>query len=472
MRVLIVSYVFPPFNIIGAVRVGKLAKYLDRFGHDVRVIAADALPLERTLRTEISPDRVTYTRWIDVDRPYRALLEARARVRVARRSGNDMQADSGGRARRPQQFDAGKPPLTDRIRRAYVDLVHIPDAAAGWRRFAVRAGIDLTRSWKPDVIVASGAPWTSLLVASDLSRRTGIPWVADFRDLWVDNPDLPRSRWRARTIDSYFERRIVASAAALVTVSEPLAEKLRSRYPEKAVHVVLNGFDADDYASVTPFGPTAGSPTAESAADHRQLRLVYTGQVNRSLIPLWDAVRLLGEDAESIAIEMIGVTNEAVKERYIALAAARGISNRIRWHRPVSHSRAANLQQGADVLFLLVHDTPSDACIYTGKLFEYVGARRPILIVGTSRGVAAELVRSRGLGVAEGAPDAIAAQLRLWLREKRETGAVSYAPNARAEDLSREAQSRAFAAILTHAATQAADAPAGQDEWVSSAPAQ
>ena len=70
MRVLIVSFAFPPSNVIGAVRVGKLARYLDQRGHDVRVLATDIVE-DRSLPLEISRERVLYTEyrqrqhWVD-----------------------------------------------------------------------------------------------------------------------------------------------------------------------------------------------------------------------------------------------------------------------------------------------------------------------------------------------------------------------------------------------------------------------
>jgi hypothetical protein len=109
------------------------------------------------------------------------------------------------------------------------------------------------------------------------------------------------------------------------------------------------------------------------------------------------------------------------------------------------------MQQSADVLFLLIHNTAYDSGIYTGKLLEYIGARRPILIVGTNSGVAADLVRERKLGVAEETPEAIAARLREWLNEKRQTGVVLGPREASIKDFSRETQTRVFGDILERA---------------------
>ena len=74
MKVLIVSFAFPPSNVIGAVRVGKLARYLDHRGHDVRVLTTDAED-DRSLPLDIARDRVVYTeyrerkRWLDYMAP-------------------------------------------------------------------------------------------------------------------------------------------------------------------------------------------------------------------------------------------------------------------------------------------------------------------------------------------------------------------------------------------------------------------
>src|SRR6185295_12678783 len=70
-----ISFAFPPFNSIGAVRVGKTAKYLIRLGHDVRVLTAQDQPFQSTLLLEIDSERVTYTKWIDVRGPAKIVLQ-------------------------------------------------------------------------------------------------------------------------------------------------------------------------------------------------------------------------------------------------------------------------------------------------------------------------------------------------------------------------------------------------------------
>lgn len=462
MRVLVVSFVFPPHNIIGAVRIGKTAKYLWRAGHDVRVLTARDLDIDPSLELEIPAENVVATRWADVDRPYRILLSARNRIKQRLSTRTSSPTTDASNNRQPQGFGSVGPQsesrrLSWRIRLLYTNLVHMPDSAVGWRRHALSAGRSLAARWKPDVILASGAPWTSLIVARALSAQLRVPWVADMRDLWSGNHTTFVSHWRKRTIDAWYEAHVLRTASVLVTVSEPLAAKLRKRYPDKRIEVVLNGFDADDYA----LGSSA--VTNELADRHRSpgydsstrtsatLHLVYTGEINRDMLPLLDGLRLLSEDAKDVQLEIIGPQSSEVRARYTAIAKRYGLDKRCLWREPVSHAEASRIQQAADVLVLLMHESPNDAGVYTGKLFEYVGARRPILLAGATSGVAAELIRDRGLGKAEFDPELIAAHIRNWLREKRKCGRVAPPSGAFIEDLTRAAQTRRYAAILESA---------------------
>ena len=63
MRILLVSMYFPPYNAIGSIRAGKLAKYLLEHGHDVRIITAERTGPPKTLPLEVPLDRVLYTPW-------------------------------------------------------------------------------------------------------------------------------------------------------------------------------------------------------------------------------------------------------------------------------------------------------------------------------------------------------------------------------------------------------------------------
>jgi hypothetical protein len=448
VRVLIISFVFPPHNVIGAVRVGKMAKYLSRFGHAVRVVAAHDQPFPKTLPLEIPADNVTYTPWIRVDRPLRAAASVAAHLRgrhgtATPKTGNPAELPG------PSRRAAVRASVVAR----YWNLFFIPDDNVGWLPTAMTAGLRIARDFRPHVIYASGRPWTSLVVAHWVSRRCGVPWIAELRDPWGSDPYDPSPRLRRR-LDDWLSRHVVRSAAGVVTVSEPLAEAFRRKY-KKPTCVVLNGYDDDDRPA---------KRVASDAHDDGRLWLVHTGSfyVQRDFAPLVHALHHLGERAGRVRVSFVGADPSGMGPG-LALADALGVAGSFELSPMVSYTESLRLQRAADVLLLVMWNDPREHGTLTGKLFEYVGARRPILLVGLTTGAAADLVKSRSLGVALDDPDLIAEWLSDRLDEKERTGRTA-APTLLAQsDLTRESQARVLETFLERFARRDGDQPCCPD---------
>ncbi|MEE9140264.1 MAG: glycosyltransferase [Alphaproteobacteria bacterium] len=421
MKVLIVSHIFPPSNAIGAVRVGKFAKYLHEHGHDVRVLSTEKTGLPSTLPVEIPAERVLYTPSIDVN--WLAL----------KLGGRFTEEYYKGRARMPRAIGI--------LGRAYRTVVNFPDGQIGWLPFALRRSRALLADWRPDLIFASGMPFTSLIVAARLSRRLGVPWVAELRDLWVDNHYYDQPRWR-RALEERLERSVLSSASGLVTVSEPLAAVLRQKYG-KPTAVVLNGYDPED------FPEEVGRPVSSPGP----IRILYTGLLyhqRRDPSPLFAALQSVGADREQFRVQFFG----RVLPEVMLLAEKYGVQDLVEAHEAVSFQDSIRLQTEADVLLLLLWNSPAERGVYTGKLFEYLGARRPILLIGLESGVAAGLIRDRKAGLISNDPEMIAGQLRAWLGEKRENGAIPRLPASTAEGLLRAEQFAGLEAFLEKRLTE------------------
>ncbi|MDW8234482.1 MAG: glycosyltransferase [Roseiflexaceae bacterium] len=423
MRILIVSYYFPPYNIIASLRVGKTAKYLRQFGHDVRVVTARNLPYPVDLKVEVPSDCVITTPWIDVSAPHTLAMHARQH-----RSSVMTLLDKAPATR--AQYTA-----VLRLLNAYRALVAFPDDAIGWFPFGWTAAQRLLKRWRPEVIVASSGPPTSLLIASALHRQYGLPWVGELRDLWTDNHYYPYPMWR-RVLETWLERRTLRTAAGLVTVSEPLAHTLRLRY-NLPTEVVLNGFDPSDYP---PTRPVRTDPW---------LTIVYTGAIypmKRSAAPLFAALQRLGSRAARVRVTCYtsGISGAAAIR---SEAQQHGIEHLLDIRDAVPHREALAQQRAADVLLLLLWNDPRERGVYTGKLFEYLGARRPILGIGPAGNVAADLIREHQAGMVSADPDEIAGQLVQWLNAK-ERGGIPDLPESVAAGLSREEQTRRLEAFL------------------------
>ena len=264
----------------------------------------------------------------------------------------------------------------------------------------------MIQGWKPEIIFASAPPNTGLIVAGRLARVHKIPWVADFRDLWVDNPYYSEPGWRKR-IDAIMERRILRGAAGLVTVSPIWAGQLHRRHG-KDVTVVYNGYAEEDFPPLDQRTGCGGSLTI------RYMGSIYRGFRDPSA--LFSAIALLPNHIRTrIKVEFFSDAGDAVLDA----AAAHRVGSAVTVKPWVPYRDALALQIEADVLLLLQSSDPRDEGNLPAKLFEYLYARRPILFVGYERGIAARLVTERSAGLVSNSPVKIRDQLHRWFEDKR-----------------------------------------------------
>lgn len=417
LRILFISYFFPPYNTIGAVRVGKTAKYLHRLDHQVRVLTATKQPLDDNLQVEIPGEQILRTEWVDVNTPLKWLFK-----------GNFNHIK--GLSERPT---SRKNKLIAWGRRKYQTLAHYPDGQIGWYPYALSGGRKLLQDWKPDIIFASAMPYTSLLVANRLSKEFQIPWVAEFRDLWVDNHYREYGPLR-NFIDTKIEKSTLQSASGLVTVSEPAAEILRSKYTQPCV-VIPNGFDPDDYDSNA------------KPSDEASLKIVYTGSLyrgKRDPSNLFKAIDLLGKDRGNVDVHFYGPNLGLVGD----LAKKYGCEANVQVHDPIPYLESLRVQQQADILLLLLWDNPEEKGVFTGKVFEYLGARRPILIIGPEDNVASQTIIERKAGIVATDPEAIAEHLKIWIENKKKGIPIESPPEEATKGFTREEQGRMLAEFL------------------------
>lgn len=413
IRILLISYWFPPSNVIGAVRAGKFARYMREVGHDVRVIAGPAQP-PLGLALEIPETLVSRPKLPPAGTPVRTGMRATLRAR----------ADALG-------LTSGR---TGKVLREHLyAAIERPDKHAGWIEPALGLGRSLLRGWRPELIVASAPPYSGLLVAARLAAESRIPWVAEMRDPWSGNVYNDRPVWR-EWIDRRVERRVLGSAAALVAVSPIVGRELQSRY-KHPVATVLNGFAPEDLAPRPARVPGSG------------LDIVYTGTIyqgHRDPSALFAAIALLPADLRrDIHVSFYGPSESQVW----ALAAPHGVREQVRVMAPVDHRTSLERQAEADVLLLLQRNDPSDEGNLPAKFFEYLGALRPILLLGYENGVLADMIRERNAGLVANDPAVIAAQLEAWVGQSRAGGVPPLDENSRV-GLSRAEQFGAYEAFL------------------------
>jgi hypothetical protein len=425
LKVLLVSNWFPPSNVIGAVRVGHFAKSFYETGHDVRVLAAHR-PGDLSLPLGIPADRVIY-----IQAPQGGeLLDSFVQplLKLIRRFGRVPRKIARDQAAAAAQQSSGTVALD--LRRHYYALLQFPDLNAPWMRRVTSAGRQLVKHWRPDIILASAPPNSGLIAARRIARVCHVPWVADLRDLWADNSYYAHPRWRL-WLDRLVERSILRSAAGLISVSPIWADMLRRKY-EQPVACILNGFVSEDFPAVRA-GPEPGDVVS----------ILYTGNIYsgyRDPTPLFQAIGLLTPaERQHVAVHFYG-PGERETQGVMASAAAAGIADRVLLHDRVSYRESLSLQQSADVLLLLQWNNVKDAGNIPAKFFEYLGAGRPMLLIGYEHGNLAQMIRERGAGIVANDPPIIAEQLRHWIGQR--IAGIPAIPEAARDGMSRADQYR------------------------------
>ena len=365
-RVLLLSYYVPPRSAIASVRVGQMMRTLPSRGWEVVPVTpdlGDGVQYAGDVRT---------TSVVDFKEPVRRLFGVKPSQSTHERFG----LESGG--------VATTIPLKQRAIHLGYELSEYMNRSFGWIGPGSRAICEILERERFDAVLSTSPPEVTHIVASRVHGR--IPWIADFRDPWL------RSGLRAAplvAIDRILERRTLRGALAITTVSEPLAELFRKRYPHIPVHVILNAYSESDWQNV-PF------ERSEKAT------FVYAGQLysgRRDPRPLFEAVSQLLRDRliapEELSIDFYGPSNDWLQAEVRRF----GIAAVVRLHPQLPRNEILRIERSAARLLMLLWNNENEAGTYTGKLFEYLGARRPILAIGgPERSVVDDVLASTGAG--------------------------------------------------------------------------
>ena len=403
MRVLMLAYFYPPLGGAGVQRSLKFSKYLPEFGITPSIISADssAYTQDSSLLAEV-PAEIEVLRLRHTPMMARLLSLARRHARARAPTVSRGTVQSGGGA------TVGR--WRDRALRA-VGALQFPDDKVAWSRQVVPAALRLIEQTPIDLVYSSAPPVSAHLAAMQVAHRARVPWVADFRDLWTENPAYSAPRWR-RALDRRLESRLLAAADGIVTVSEHLAAALAERVkPGVPVLNIPNGYDEADFAGATAREREPG-----------KFCIVHAGTFygHQSPVSFLRGVERLFEDEpearERLRIRFVGNVGSRFDPFLTSFERrAPGVLERI-GH--VQHHRALAEILAADALLLVIGgDSESAAGVMTGKLFEYLRAGRPILLLGAPNGEAAQLLRRTGAGEAldHDEPSHIAALLSRWM---------------------------------------------------------
>ena len=321
-KVLLITYHFPPSAASGAFRMLGFARHLPTFGWQPLVVAPPTMPWE-PVDSQLANDL-----------PEEVVVE-------------------------PVPYPMSAPRL---LRRVAQNAIWLPRAWFACRR--------LIREHRPDVILTSGPPHCVHALGHYLKRWTGLPWVADFRDPWISDGKNKPMRWPDRYALSW-ERRIFANADMILANAPNACGLYQDTYPLQCDKIVTltNGFDPRDCAP-------------RERGDMQVTRLLHAGEIyaGRDPLPLFEALmQLNAESASRYQLEIMGrcePNGMALPE----LLRQRGWDDFVALQGQRAYQETLDAMDAADILVLF--DSPGRTIGVPAKLYEYLGAGRPILALG------------------------------------------------------------------------------------------
>lgn len=430
-KVLIIAYHSLPMVTAGSFRIHTWAKYLQRFGWRPIILTRHWLPStrvpweenENTLSKEKAPDI--------------GCLVYRTGYKQARKSIWAL------RARLTEEKSPSKAKAAFRKMLSYMlrNFLLLPDEYIGWKSIAYEAGCDILNEHHIDAILATGMPWTSFLVANDLSRENNVPWVADYRDPWTQPTTLGLKKEYAVVImrNRPTEKRLMKRASALVHISEPLQKGL-SKYLNRDVALIPNGYDPELVSSFESCKPRGSVFT---------ISFVGTLHTNTNPQVFLEGFRRFVEklnlSPETCRLSFTGSGFWFLEEEYELFDKIRPF---IQLEREVSHEEALKRMHEAHVLLSFPLDM--EGC-FPAKTYEYFASGRPILVSpdGKYRGTVRGILEMTKAGIVLNSPEEIANWLAIKYKEFQKTGGVHSDTDMKAvKEFSRDKQTEKLAHIL------------------------
>jgi glycosyltransferase involved in cell wall biosynthesis len=367
LKALILTYYFPPAGGSGVQRWLKFTKYLQNFGIEPIIYTADNpnYPIiDKTLEKEL-PKNITILK--------QPIFEPNNFLK------NNKKKSAG--------FLSENPSLTEKLTQYIRANFFIPDARKFWIKPSINYLSKYLKDNPVDIIISTGPPHSVHLIGLELKNRFNIPWIADFRDPWT-NIDyfhkLPLTK-KAKNKHFVLEKKVLINANVVLVVGKSM-QKDYKKINNNTI-VIENGYD--DFQ------------TNLIVEKDKKFSILHIGLLNqdRNHSLFWEALKEIKSEIpdfkNDLEIKLIGkVCNEALQE-----IEKNNLAENLTLIDYVPHQEVSKHQKESQVLLLFVNNTPNAKGIVTGKIFEYLQAKRPILAIGPTNGDLAEIIKKTQSGI-------------------------------------------------------------------------
>ena len=372
-KVLIITYYWPPAGGSGVQRWLKFSKYLRDFEIEpiIYTVKNPSYPiLDDSLLSEI-PEGIEIVK--------QKIFESNSLLSIF---GSTSKKESAGFLN-PNPTFFGK--IIQYIRANYF----IPDARKFWIQPSVNFLSNYLENNHIDAIITTGPPHSMHIIGLELKKKLGIKWISDFRDPWTEIDyfqQLPLTK-KATKKHHDLEQEVLRKSDMVVVVGETMKEKFLKH--TKRIEVLTNGFDSNE-----------NSLTQEL---DQKFSITHVGLMNSDRNPtiLWKVLNEISNTnpnfKNDLRIKLIGKLDDAVIQDLKVFD-----HNTIETIPYLDHKNVSNYQASSQVLLLSINEVPSAKGIITGKIFEYLQAKRPILAIGPEDGDAAMILKNTNAGTIVG----------------------------------------------------------------------
>ena len=373
MKVLLITYYWPPAGGPGVQRWLKFVKYFKDFGIEPIVYTPEnpTYPLQDdSLLSEI-PEGITILKQ-PIFEPYR-FAEIFSK--------KESKTISKGIIAK-----SGKQSFVQKLLLYIRGNFFIPDA----RKFWIKPSVNFLKNYISisdiDIIITTGPPHSVHLIGKELKDKLNLKWIADFRDPWTTIGYHDKLKLTKRSIAKHKKlEKEVLNYADHITVTSYITKEEFREITNQPVSVITNGYDNEEVNN---------KPLDE------EFTISHIGSLlsGRNPKKLWQVLYDLTQENKDIAkvlkIKLVG----AVSEDVLSSMKEEGLSGFLDIKGYVSHKEAIEIQRSSQILLLIEIDSNETKCIIPGKLFEYMVSKRPILAIGPKGADISKLIQETNSG--------------------------------------------------------------------------
>jgi hypothetical protein len=368
-KALIITYYWPPAGGSGVQRWLKFVKYLRDFDIEpiIYTVKNPSYPiLDDSLLSEI-PEGIEIVK--------QPIFEPNSLLSIF---GSKSKNESAG-------FLDPNPSFLGKIMQYIRANYFIPDARKYWIKPSVRFLSNYIEKNAVDVVITSGPPHSLQLIGLQLKKQKGVKWISDFRDPWTEIDyfhQLPLTK-KSTKKHHILEEEVIRKSDIILVVGDTMKKKFL-KYSD-SIEVITNGFDTNEKTSI-------------HVLDNK-FSITHVGLMNDDRNPtvLWQVLKELCDSIadfnNNLKIRLIGkVANSIVQDLSMFEAST------IELIPYLKHEEVSNYQSTSQVLLLCINNVPSAKGIITGKIFEYLQSKRPILAIGPENGDASVILKNTNAG--------------------------------------------------------------------------